>query len=91
MDDGVRGKIIGVLVGALLALLFNPPRSRVGFIRRALASIFFGWAFGHVPLATFKIEPTYDNIVASFTVAAFGAWAAMGRITKYVEDFKKET
>lgn len=91
MDDGVRGKIIGVIVGALLALIFNPPRSRVGFVRRTLASVFFGWAFGHIPLAIMKVDHTYDNIVASFTVAAFTAWAVMGRLTKYVEDYRKET
>lgn len=90
MDDGLIAKILGVCSGAFLALVFDPPRSRSGFVRRTTAALVAGYVFGHLVLAFMGWAETYDNVVAAFCISAFVSWAAMGRIKRFIESYKKE-
>lgn len=91
MEDGLIAKLLGVASGAFLALVFDPPRSRMGFARRTAAAIVAGYIFGHVVLTFMEWPETYENVVAAFCTSAFLSWAAMGRVKKLVESYRKET
>lgn len=91
MEDGLIAKALGVLSGSFLALTLDPPRSRMGFARRVSSSIVFGWIFGGQVLTFMEWQPTYDNTIAAFCTSAFLSWAAMGRVKKLVESYRKET
>lgn len=91
MEEGLIAKALGVISGAFLALTLDPPRSRMGFARRVSASIVFGWVFGGQVLAIMDWPPSYDNTIAAFCISSFVSWAAMGRIKRFVESYRKET
>jgi hypothetical protein len=62
----------------------------MGFARRTAAALVAGYVFGHVVLTFMDWEANYDNIVAAFCIASFTSWAAMGRIKRFIESYKKE-
>lgn len=90
MEELTRAKIIGVLSGAFLALALSPPRTRMGFARRTTAALVAGYVFGHIVLTTAGWPVTYENVVAAFCASAFLSWAAMGRVKKLVESYRKD-
>lgn len=90
MEDGLIPKLLGVASGAFLALVFDPPRSRMGFARRTAAALVAGYIFGHIVLTFLEWPETYENVVAAFCTSAFVSWAAMGRIKRFIENYKKE-
>lgn len=63
----------------------------MGFARRTAAAIVAGYIFGHIILTYAGWTMTYENVVAAFCTSAFIAWAAMGRVKKLVESYRKET
>lgn len=90
MEELTRAKIIGVLSGAFLALALSPPRTRMGFARRTAAAFVAGYVFGHIVLDYADWPETYENVVAAFCTSAFLSWAAMGRVKKLVESYRKD-
>lgn len=85
--ESVVAKVVGVISGSILGLVFIPPRSIPGFIRRALAALVFGGVFGGPALHVLEWEATTDNIVASYCIAAFSSWWIMGSIKRIAESF----
>lgn len=91
MEDSTVAKIVGVLSGAFLSLSFDPPRSRLGFLRRGAAALVFGWTFGYSALELLEWPETYNHIVAAFCLASMLSWSAIGVLRKLVDAYKKET
>ncbi len=96
-NNGGRGaieKLIGIIAGTFLSLVFVPPRTIKGFVRRTAAAIVFGWIFGHIFLALLLrwtgFERTPEDIVAAWAIAAFSSWIAMGAYTKHVAKRSKD-
>lgn len=87
MTEWFGAKIIGIIAGSFLGLVFIPPRSLFGFIRRALSALVFGWVFGGPALHALEWEATTDNIIASYCIAAFSSWWIMGAGKKLAESF----
>lgn len=90
VSEGLAAKIIGVLSGAFLALVFDPPRSRLSFARRAGAAIVAGYIFGHLALAFMGWAETFENMMAAWCLAAFGSWSGIGRIKGLIETYKRD-
>lgn len=78
-------RILGVLAGAFLSLVFSPPRSRAGALRRTAAAIVGGFVFGPIALVYLEWEPTSENIIASSCLSAFMAWKGMGAVKRMTE------
>ena len=91
MEEGTIAKIVGILAGSFLSLVFDQPRSRAGAIRRAAASIVFGWVFGHITLSTLGWEENYNNIVAAFCLCSMFSWSTIGVLKRLVESYKRES
>ena len=90
MMESAISKIIGVLAGSFLALVLDPPRSRLGFIRRTGAAVVGGFIFGSLVLSFSGLTPTPENIMAAWCLASFGAWSGMGRLKKIIENYRKD-
>lgn len=78
-------RVIGVLAGSFLSLVFSPPRSRAGALRRTGAAVVGGFVFGPIVMTYLGWDPTNENIIASSCVSAFTAWAGMGSVKKIAE------
>jgi hypothetical protein len=78
-------RVIGILAGAFLSLVFSPPRSRAGALRRTGAAVVGGFVFGPVIMTYLGWSPTNENIIASSCVSAFTAWSGMGAVKKVAE------
>ena len=90
LGEGLAAKIAGVVAGAFLALVFDPPRSRLGFVRRSTSALVAGWVFGHLVLAYAGWEETFDNVMAAWCLAAFCSWSGMTIVTRVVQAYRKE-
>ncbi|KAA3527033.1 hypothetical protein DXT89_13950 [Agrobacterium vitis] len=89
MEGEGIAKLIGIIAGTFLSLVFVPPKTISGFIRRGASAIVFGFIFGHACLA-FLIanagwEKTLENVSAAWTIASFSSWWGMGLYTKLVK------
>ncbi len=91
IESQVTAKVIGIIAGTFLAIVFIPPRSIYGFIRRTSAALVFGWVFGHLVLEYFKLPPTDENTIAAWAIAAFCSWWLMGALKKVAEKFSPPT
>jgi len=78
IGEGIAAKAFGILAGGFLGLVFAPPRSISGFIRRGSSAVVFGWVFGGPTLNALGWIATTENIIASYCIAAFSSWWAMG-------------
>lgn len=91
---GAIEKLLGILAGTFLSLIFVPPKSITGLARRASAAIVFGWIFGHIFLAIMLkwtgADRQPEDIMAAWALAAFSSWIAMGLYTKHVKNRKPE-
>jgi hypothetical protein len=81
-------KLLGVLGGAFLALVFIPPRTIRGFLRRSLSAVVFGSLFGHLVLVKLEWPATDENIMAAYATASFTSWWLMGALKKAASQFK---
>lgn len=78
IGEGLAAKIIGILAGSFLALVFIPPRSVSGFFRRATAALVFGWVFGPVVHRYTGWDGELENVAAAGAIAAFCSWWLLG-------------
>lgn len=85
IESPMIAKLLGILGGTLLALVFIPPRTVSGFVRRTIAAIVFGFFFGHIVLAYLEWAPTDENITAAWAIASFSSWYLMGISRKVME------
>lgn len=91
IPEGIAAKVIGVVAGAFLALVFDPPRSRSGFVRRTAVAFVGGYIFGHLVLKSLGWDETWDNIIAAWCLSSYISWYVMGRVKKFVQNYRKET
>lgn len=81
-------KACGSTIGAVVALVFSPPRTRRGFVRRLTVSIPVGILFSWVPPRFIEFPDTVEGMVAAAALMAFVAWWAMGTVRRLVEKFE---
>jgi hypothetical protein len=85
MIEWIGARIIGIFSGAFLALVFLPPRTVSGFIRRTLAALVFGWIFGPIVMDYLDWQASEERTAAAFAIAAFASWGIMGNLKKISE------
>ncbi|WP_027488453.1 DUF6107 family protein [Allorhizobium undicola] len=74
----LMAKIIGVIGGTMLGLIYNPPRTRRGAMQRFAVSVIFGSGCGHLVLWKMSLPETAQNLAFGYGAAAFSAWTALG-------------
>jgi len=90
IGEGIAAKLIGVVSGALLALVFDPPRSRTGFIRRTVVAIVGGFIFGHIVLHFLEWPETTENMIAAWCISSASSWYVLGRARKLIDAYTKD-
>jgi hypothetical protein len=75
-------KISGALVGAVIALVFVPPRSRWGFARRFVAAMLFGPTFGPYVQAKLGFG---EGAFAASCLAAIVSWSLLGALKRVAD------
>lgn len=73
-------KLLGGLAGAILALVFLPPKTLAGFFRRSIASLITGPVFAPITHAQFGWADTWEMWLAAAALTAFISWYALGVI-----------
>jgi len=94
MEAETIAKAVGVVSGTFLSLVFVPPRTRRGFVRRTAAALMVGFIFGHSVLQVMIVYAGWlgglEDITASRALAAFISWYAMGLISKFLKRKSEE-
>jgi hypothetical protein len=79
---GLIVKITGSVFGAALALIFVPPHTIPGFLRRLSASIIGGSIFAPFVQGWAGFDPTWEGLLGAACLAAFVSWWVMGVIIR---------
>lgn len=83
-------KLLGAAAGAALALVFVPPRTHWGFVRRLLASLIGGFVFAP-PMREFAgLQNDWEGTMGGACLAAFASWWAMGAIIRAIRMWKTD-
>lgn len=90
IGESLAAKLIGVVSGALLALVFDPPRSRTGAFRRTVVALVGGFIFGHIVLHFFEWPETAENLIAAWCISSASSWYCMGKARKLIDAYNKE-
>ena len=76
----IAGKLFWPFLGAALALIVIPPKTRTEAYRRGAVSIAGGW-IGGAPLHEWlAIADNAQNVGFSYAVAAFISWWVLGAL-----------
>lgn len=78
-------RLIGVLSGTSLAMVFLLPQTWADFFRRAFASVVVGVIFTTPVREWLEWPATSEYVIASACTAAFAAWGGMGLVMKSLE------
>jgi hypothetical protein len=73
-------KLVGGFAGAVLALIFIPPKTLAGFFRRSIASLITGPVFAPVTHAQFGWADTWEMWLAASALTSFLSWWLLGVI-----------
>jgi hypothetical protein len=79
---GLLVKVTGAIFGAALALIFVPPRTLTGFIRRLTASIIGGTVFAPYVREYAGFDMDWEGLLGAACLAAFLSWSMMGVIIR---------
>jgi hypothetical protein len=81
-------KAAGAAIGAVLALVFVPPRSILGFLKRLIVSIPAGIIFSTDVRNWLGFDPGWEGLVASACLAAFASWWVAGTIIRISREWR---
>lgn len=80
-------KLLGGFAGAILALIFIPPKTLAGFFRRSLASLIAGPIFSPVTHAQMGWADTSEMWVAAAALTSFISWWMLGVVVSAAKKF----
>lgn len=81
-------KASSALAGAILALVFQPPKNRPEFVTRAIFSVVAGIVFS-VPVRDWlKWAPTIEHDIAAAVLTAMLSWFLMTAIVRVIGTWK---
>jgi hypothetical protein len=86
---GLIAKASGAFAGAVMALVFIPPKTRAEFWRRGSGSLIMGVVFAPTALEWLKLTPNVEGMVAAACAAAFSAWWIMGLVIRVLRAYDK--
>ena len=81
-------KFLGAAAGAALALVFVPPRTPQGFVRRVTAALIFGTVFANYVRGYLGFDADAEGLVAAACLTGFVSWWLMGAIKRGADAWK---
>ncbi len=75
-------KFMGAAAGAALALVFVPPKTRQGFVRRLTAALIFGTVFANYVRGYLGFDQDQEGLIAAACLTGFVSWWLMGAIKR---------
>jgi len=81
-------RAIGAISGAALALVFVPPRTFRGFVRRGSASMLTGLIFAGYIQIWLDFSKDNDGAIGASCLTAFISWSAMGALKRITETWQ---
>ncbi len=85
---GLLLKMIGAFAGAVLALIFVPPKTLNGFIRRGTFALVSGPILGPYVQGWAGFSDGWEGLVAASSMAAFVSWWLAGSIKRAADLWK---
>lgn len=82
-------RVAGSVSGSIFALVYEPPRSRLGLYRRLVVSVPSGIIFGDWVRETLKMTDTWFNMCAACTIAAGLSWFAIGTGIRIIKAWRE--
>lgn len=83
-------KFIGASAGAVLALVFVPPRTLQGFFRRGAAALISGPIFAPYVQTWAGFSNDTDGLISAACLTAFGSWWLMGSAVRLINGWKSK-
>jgi len=80
----------GAVVGAILALVFVPPRTRWGFVRRLTAALIIGPVFAVHVRDWADFSRNLEGTFGAACLVAFASWWLMGAVKRAAEALSQE-
>lgn len=78
-------KVFGAVLGAALALVFVPPKTRAGFVRRLTAALICGTVFASYTRVWVGFDNSEEGLLSAACLTAFASWWLMGAIKRVVD------
>ena len=79
IEETTLAKVAGVLAGAVLALVFVPPKTIHGFFQRLTIALVVGAVGSETLRVNYLGWPdSWDNIIAAHAITAFSSWWILG-------------
>lgn len=88
MIETLTLKFLGAAAGAALALVFVPPKTKQGFVRRLTAALIFGTVFANYVREYLGFAVDAEGLVAAACLTGFVSWWLMGAIKRAVDAWK---
>lgn len=89
ITESLIAKISGVLFGTILSLVFVPPRTLSGLIRRTTVSIIAGGPLGYAIIWKMQWVPDYEGLQTAYCLGAAMSWWAAGAGKRLIERWGK--
>lgn len=80
IPESVMIKFAGAFSGTILALVFIPPRTIAGLIRRSVASLICGPIFSPVAHSYLAWPNAWEHWLAAAALTSFTSWWLLGVI-----------
>lgn len=81
-------KLVASVFGAVLALIFQPPKTKPEFWTRTGFSIISGFIFGGQAREYLKWPPSMDTDIAATALTALLSWWIMGALVRLIDAWK---
>ncbi len=81
-------KFLGAFAGAVIALVFLPPKTRNEFFRRAGISLLTGLIFGDAVHDYLKWAPSWQMELAASALTAMMSWFVIGAAVRIIGSWK---
>lgn len=92
MDDlwtMIAAKLTGSVSGSVLALLFQPPKTRGEGKRRAAISLISGMTLGEVARQYLSFPASFEMWMASAAIASAFSWWIIGSAIRLIDAWKR--
>ena len=77
-------KALGSVAGAVLALIFQPPKTRPEFTTRSIFSIICGLVFSDAVKDYLHWPDTWQMFLAAAALTSMLSWFVMGAVTRII-------
>lgn len=86
----IIAKAAGAIVGSIVALIFQPPKTWRGFWQRIAVSLPVGFIFSWVPPLMVPFPEGAEGLIASASLMSFCAWWIIGKLKGMIQRYGED-